>query len=142
MADHLRHGRGQALIGEPDATARADPDVALCRLDDIPDGGGRGFVIGSGTSRRAIFVIRAGAHIFGYMNSCPHVGTPLDWVPDQFMDRDGRHILCGTHGARFRVEDGFCISGPCAGKSLTPVVMGVRGNDVILATPESSFPGN
>ena len=64
-----------------------------------------------------------------FQNSCPHRGTPLDWLPDRFLDRGGRHILCATHGALFRIEDGFCLSGPCAGARLrrvaiTPGVVG------------------
>lgn len=104
----------------------------LCALKEIPDGQGRGFVFGEGTARRAVFVIRRGERLFAYENSCPHVGSPLDWVPDRFLDRDGRHILCSTHGALFRIEDGYCLAGPCAGDSLKPVALAVIAGDIFL----------
>ena len=105
----------------------------LCPPEAIPDGGGRGFVFGEGTSRWAVFVIRRGDDLSAFVNSCPHTGTPLDWLPDRFMSADGEHIQCATHGARFRIEDGFCIHGPCAGKSLERVDVAVREGRVVLA---------
>lgn len=103
--------------------AGAPPGTALCRLDEIPDGAGRGFVFGRGLERWAVFAVRRGEAVFAYVNSCPHAGTPLDWPPDRFFNFEGTLLRCGTHGARFRVEDGYCVSGPCAGKSLVPVAV-------------------
>jgi len=71
-------------------------------------------------------VVRRGARAYGYRNECPHVGTPLDWIPDEFMDREGRHLVCSTHGAVFRIEDGLCLAGPCQGDALEPVAVAVR----------------
>jgi len=70
-----------------------------------------------GTSTRYIFwslVLRDGNTVRGHANSCPHVGSPLDWAPDRFIALDGFHLLCGTHGALFRPQDGYCVSRPCA----------------------------
>ena len=97
--------------------------TVLCRLAEIPDGAGRGFVLGAGLDQLDIMVLRAGQRVFGYVNSCPHVGTPLDWAEDEFMSEDGRNIMCHTHGALFRIEDGFCVDGPCAGDRLAPLVL-------------------
>ncbi len=94
--------------------------VRLCRADEVAEGKGRGFRIGAGTEQIAVFVIRRGGALRAYVNSCPHIGTPLDWLPDRFFDRSGEHLLCGTHGALFRPEDGLCVRGPCVGKSLAP----------------------
>ena len=93
----------------------------LCKSKDIADGAARGFVFGVGTSRRDIVLVRASGALYAYVNSCPHQFTPLDTFPDRFLSVDGALLVCSTHGARFRVEDGFCVSGPCQGKSLTPV---------------------
>jgi len=109
----------------------------LCRLADIPEGGGRGFWFGADTARFGVFVIRQGNAVWAYANSCPHRGKPLDWLPDRFLDRDGRHILCATHGARFRIADGFCVSGPCAGSHLRPVEVLRRGARLFLAARQS-----
>jgi len=104
----------------------------LCRLDDIPDGTARGFVRGEGKDRLPLLVARRGGHVFAYRNSCPHIGVPLDWSPDKFMSLDGRFLQCATHGALFRVEDGFCFQGPCAGRSLEALAVRVIGGDVVL----------
>ena len=108
----------------------------LCRLADIPDGQARGFVATAGAtggdSPRDIVVARCGGQVHGYVNRCPHVGTPLDWTPDRFMTADGRHLLCATHGAIFQVEDGLCLRGPCAGARLTGIAVRVEGDAVVL----------
>lgn len=104
----------------------------LCRLAEIPDGEAKGFTVDSPAGPRSILVHRAGDRVRGYLNSCPHVGSPLDWNPDRFIAFDGYHILCGTHGALFRPEDGYCVSGPCAGDSLTSVTVCVSAGEVVL----------
>ena len=111
----------------------ADPaGPLLCHLADIPDGGGKGFWFGHDAARFGLFLLRQGNAVFAYVNSCPHRGTPLDWLPDRFLDRDGRHILCATHGAVFRIADGFCLSGPCAGARLRTVATVRRGAEIYL----------
>jgi len=106
-------------------TQAAKQGAPLCRIDDIEDGEAKGFLLGEGLEQRDIFVVRDGERIFGYVNSCPHVGTPLDWTPDEFMSEDGGHIMCHTHGALFQIADGTCIAGPCTGDRLTPVALQV-----------------
>lgn len=111
---------------------------ALCGLADIPDGEGRSFELDQDAADtfargvRDIFVIRRGEAVFGYANVCPHAGTPLDWVENQFMTHDKSHILCATHGALFRIEDGHCIIGPCEGDSLQELPVAVRAGKVVL----------
>ena len=90
---------------------------ALCPLDDIADGGSAGFEVAG----KLVMAIRQGDTVFAYVNSCPHVGTPLDMWPGRFLTRDGEYILCATHGALFRIEDGHCVAGPCVGRGLTPI---------------------
>ena len=117
MADHLQDGRDRALSRRRDSAELLD----LCRLEDIPDGGAKGFYPRPGASDIALFIVRRGAKLYSYKNSCPHLGSPLEMCDDQFLSGDGRFILCSTHGAIFRIEDGHCLAGPCAGKSLERV---------------------
>jgi nitrite reductase/ring-hydroxylating ferredoxin subunit len=105
----------------------------LCRVEEVPEGGGRGFRFGSGPDLEALFVVKKDGVLYAYDNSCPHLGTPLDFLPDRFLDRDGAHLLCATHGARFRIADGFCIAGPCEGKSLRAVAIRIEDGDIITA---------
>ncbi len=108
----------------------------LCRLDEIPEPGSRGFELGGGARAVPIFVVRAAGRVAAYRNACPHTGGPLDWVTDRFLSRDKRHILCATHGALFRIEDGACLAGPCAGESLLPVPVEVANGVVTVTEPD------
>lgn len=93
----------------------------LCRIDELPDPGTRGFTLRTADGLQDIFIVRRGAAVHAYLNHCPHTGSPLDWQPDQFLNLDGTLIQCATHLALFRIEDGFCVAGPCAGRTLSPV---------------------
>jgi nitrite reductase/ring-hydroxylating ferredoxin subunit len=120
MEIDLRHGSDEGLNPMPQPEAlmtEADKGRPLCRLDEIADPGSKGFEL----EDRSIFVVRRGADVAGYVNSCPHTGGPLEWIEDQFLDFAREHIVCATHGATFRVGDGRCIAGPCTGDRLTPV---------------------
>jgi nitrite reductase/ring-hydroxylating ferredoxin subunit len=94
--------------------------IALCHADEIAEGQARGFLVGEGVARRDVILVRRDGVLRAYVNACPHQGAPLETFPDRFLDQDGL-LVCSTHGARFRVEDGFCVSGPCEGKSLQPI---------------------
>lgn len=92
----------------------------ICKLSDIAVGAARGFRV---SAEVEIFIIRRGEHIYGYYNRCPHTGAPLNWQADQFLDLSGSYIQCSGHDAMFRIEDGHCLTGPCHGQSLSPVLL-------------------
>jgi nitrite reductase/ring-hydroxylating ferredoxin subunit len=121
MAAHLQDGGREALSGH-----------ILCRIDDVPEGSARGFRFGTGSALCAFLVVKKDGAIHAYRDACPHMGTPLAFLPDRFFDRDGRYLLCATHGARFRVEDGFCVSGPCAGRSLERAAIRIEDDRIVL----------
>ena len=104
----------------------------LCAESDIREGEGRGFVFGAGMEREAFFVIRWHGALRAYRNACPHVGTPLDWPEDRFFDASGDYLMCGTHGAVFRPEDGFCLEGPCQGRALTAAAITVEDGGIFF----------
>jgi nitrite reductase/ring-hydroxylating ferredoxin subunit len=106
--------------------------TVLCPLDALADPGAKGFTLAAAEGRREILVVRRLGHVFAYENACPHIGTPLDFLPDQFLTRDRRHLLCSTHGAMFEIASGLCIHGPCRGKSLKPVPVTIRDGQVVL----------
>ncbi len=109
-------------------TDRSGIGRVLCRLDDIEDCQAKGFTPGPGLEAREIFVVRQGARAFGYVNACPHLGTPLDWQVDRFIALDSGLLMCATHGALFQIADGFCVDGPCVRESLEPVPVIVDGD--------------
>ena len=44
----------------------------------------------------------------------------------KFVSHDKQFIMCANHAALFNFDDGYCVSGPCAGQSLQPVAITVR----------------
>jgi nitrite reductase/ring-hydroxylating ferredoxin subunit len=111
MENHLQDGRREIVTW-------------LCASADLLEGAAKGVTLGTGAGAREILLLRKSGAVHAYVNSCPHQGTPLETFPDRFFSADGKLLICSTHGARFRPDDGFCISGPCKGKSLTR--LGVR----------------
>ena len=112
------------------------PPLTLCRLEELDDPGSRGFTVSDTEGRPCdIFLVRAGDVVRGYLNSCPHTGGPLDCVPDRFLDLQRSHLQCATHDARFRIGDGVCVAGPCAGDRLTPVPVALAEGRVVLLAP-------
>jgi nitrite reductase/ring-hydroxylating ferredoxin subunit len=104
---------------------------ALCRIDDFPDGTSKGFPPAPGAFT-GLFAVRQGDAVFVYVNSCPHIGTPLDWTPGRFLSVDGSRIVCATHGAEFRVTDGECLRGPCFGDRLEPVMIQIKDGTIFV----------
>ena len=111
--------------------ARPSPGTWLCALRDIADPGSKGFMFRDGDQLFLGFVVRHGQTVRGYIDRCPHAGMPLAMAPDRFLTREGDLILCASHGALFRPEDGTCVGGPCAGKSLSPWPVRLGGDDVL-----------
>jgi nitrite reductase/ring-hydroxylating ferredoxin subunit len=104
----------------------------LCAEGEIREGEGRGFVFGSGMERQALCVIRWHGALYAYRNVCPHAGTPLDWPENRFFDMSGHYLMCGTHGAVFRPEDGVCIEGPCQGRALMRIPLHIEDGEVFF----------
>ena len=96
----------------------SEKKIPICHLDDLADPGSRGFTCLHHDVAIEGFVVRQGAHVAAYVNSCPHTGASLNWSLDQFLDVEGQFIQCSLHGALFRLEDGVCVHGPCVGQSL------------------------
>ncbi len=84
----------------------------LCTLDDLPEGSSKGFESGK------VFAVNYCGKVYVYRNSCPHLGIPLEWVENEFLDSSSSMIQCANHGALFVINSGQCVSGPCIGRSL------------------------
>jgi nitrite reductase/ring-hydroxylating ferredoxin subunit len=128
-----------ARAGDPAlACAGEGPDQipgrlrALCRLEALPDGTSKAFPPAAG-GFAGLFAVRQGDAVHVYVNSCPHLGVPLDWMPDRFLSADGSRIICATHGAEFRIADGVCLQGPCRGDVLEPVSIQIKGGTVFVS---------
>ena len=118
----------------------APAGIELCRLDEIADPGARGFDLDTADGPLSVIVVRLGPSVYGYVNRCPHQGTPLETFPDKFLSRDGKELICSTHGARFRAEDGYCVRGPCKNARLSPIALVCNGAGVITIASAESLP--
>lgn len=108
--------------------------VTLCRLADLDATGAKGIGLEHGARWREIVVVRAtDGTIRAYDNRCPHLELTLEARPDRFLDEHHTHLVCAMHGARFRVDDGVCVWGPCEGQSLPTVDIVIVGDVVMLA---------
>lgn len=103
----------------------------LCRLSDLDATGAKEIVLDRDGGRYPVFVIRFGARIFGYENSCPHVRLPLNWKDDSFFDISGTYLFCANHGAVFEPTTGLCTRGPCKGQKLKSFPVRIEGDTVI-----------
>ena len=99
---------------------RPAPGTVLCRLEEIADPGAKGFDFREGDQLWSGFVVRKGEVLRGYLDTCPHAGSPLGDMIGRYLTRAGDYLICSAHGALFKIEDGACVAGPCAGQALTP----------------------
>ena len=106
----------------------------LCSLDSLDDPGARGVTTKlPGTDKQVgILIVQKECVVYAYHNHCPHTGINLEWMPDQFLDLDKHFIQCATHGALFRMQDGYCLRGPCAGDSLTQLKVELVDGAVVI----------
>lgn len=109
-------------------------EIKLCALEDIADGESAGFTATLGDSTVAVLAVRQGDDVYVYENECPHIGSPLDFNPGQFLNVERTHIMCSTHAALFQIHDGLCISGPCDGDHLTALPSTVRDGSVFVSS--------
>lgn len=94
-------------------------EIPLCNLDDLEERQATELDI----SGRRLFAVRQEGQLYAYWNVCPHLGIPLNWMPDRFLDLEEVLIQCSSHGALFQIDDGKCISGPCSGDHLMSVIL-------------------
>lgn len=109
------------------------PDHALApqpvaREEQVPEG--RALPVQ--TPRGPALLYRWQGEIRAFLNSCPHVGTPLDMVPGRVFTADGTQLICATHAALFEPGTGLCTAGPCRGRSLTAVPIRLADGQVWL----------
>ena len=108
-------------------------EVFLCQLSDLEEMQSIELTI----DERRLFAIRKDNQLHAYWNICPHLGIPLNWMPDKFLDLDGSLIQCSSHGALFEIDTGNCIAGPCSGDRLKPVQLRNEGDSYYLTVNHS-----
>jgi nitrite reductase/ring-hydroxylating ferredoxin subunit len=84
----------------------------------------------AGQPREAIVLFDEHGELRAYRNLCNHLPVPLDAASRRFL-KDGS-LQCATHGARYRLHDGYCFAGPCKGASLRPLRIERDGEHIVL----------
>ncbi len=102
---------------------------ALCASDSLAEGQARGLQIDD----QALVAVRRDGRVHLYCNHCPHRGVALNWREDDFLDPSGSLLRCSVHGALFLIEDGECVTGPCAGQRLQAVPCEERDGQLWLS---------
>jgi nitrite reductase/ring-hydroxylating ferredoxin subunit len=120
------------VLSRPAAPA---PGTALCTLAELDQTGTRGFTFRDATKLFMMFVVRTPGGAAAYVNSCPHLGTPLNFLEHRFLSADRTRLQCATHGAQFEPETGLCVHGPCLGARLNPVPITIDGDTIRIAPP-------
>ena len=84
---------------------------------------------------RGAVIARRGGLLYAYANLCRHIPLALDLGDGDVAAADRRHFLCHHHGARYRIEDGRCASGPCDGEALIRLDIEVIDGELLLVLP-------
>src|SRR5882672_5632645 len=109
--------------------------VFLCRVDELADPGTRNVVLGEGEDELDIIIVQTNGARHAYINCCPHQFIPLETFPNHFLTEDKKYFVCSGHGARFALDSGKCVSGPCLGKGLDKLAIEERDGAIHLAEP-------
>lgn len=78
------------------------------------------------------FVVRFQGKPYAYINQCAHVAVELDWNEGDFFTSQRDYLICATHGAHYRPDTGFCVMGPCKGKSLKAIPVTEENQQIII----------
>jgi nitrite reductase/ring-hydroxylating ferredoxin subunit len=122
VAAHATYEPATTRVPVPGADGLSPGEVMAVPLPRGPDG----------IPREALVLRDHGGELHAYLNRCQHLPIPIDGGSRRYLCDDGQYLLCGTHGAKYRLEDGFCVAGPCSGTSLQPVQLERRGDGYVL----------
>lgn len=114
-------------------------EQVLCRFDELPDGGSRGFDP-DGCGQASVFAVRRGHGVHVYADACPHHGTAMAWRRDAYLNAAGDRIVCAAHGALFEIETGLCVLGPCLGDRLEAVPWRMAADGLIVLADRPKGP--
>ena len=105
----------------------------LATIDEIPERGHRFTYRDGPFDEEGVLLRLADGTVRAFKNECRHLPMRLDdREPAQLWDAEGRHLVCSSHGALYRPEDGLCVAGPCRGSHLKSLPIIVRDGQVFL----------
>lgn len=86
------------------------------------------------------FVVRFHGKAHAYVNQCAHVPVELDWNQGEFFTLSKDYLICATHGAHYAPDTGYCVMGPCQGKSLQVLPVTELNQQIIIHTDQLHKP--
>ena len=114
--------------------------IFLCRIDElIGEPATKNVVLAEGEDELDIVIVQTKDTRHAYINCCPHQFIPLETFPNHFLTEDKKFLVCSGHGAKFQLDTGKCVSGPCFGKGLDPLLTVEK--DGALYLDETRSPG-
>jgi nitrite reductase/ring-hydroxylating ferredoxin subunit len=111
-------------------------EVWVCRSLELAEGAVRTAHLGQddqGLPIMALLVRERSGAIVAYRNLCRHLPVPLDGGTGELLSEDGAHLVCGTHGAIYRLQDGYCVDGPCEGLALQRLFVREENGDLYVS---------
>jgi nitrite reductase/ring-hydroxylating ferredoxin subunit len=112
---------------------------AVAKIDELEPGRVKKFWLICQKYRIDGFLVNDQGQFHAYVNRCRHMATPLDFIRDQFLSEDGRHLMCYTHGALYEFATGVCIAGPCKGEALYRLPVRVEAGAVLVGCPQGDL---
>ncbi|MCU6435404.1 Rieske 2Fe-2S domain-containing protein [Undibacterium sp. Jales W-56] len=107
-------------------------DIKICDSSELIEGGkGIRFPVTAGHEDATGFVVRFDGTAHAYLNRCAHVPIELDWNPGEFFESSGLYIMCSTHGAIYKPENGYCTGGPCRGARLRKIEITEKDGQIV-----------
>ena len=108
-------------------------DTVVLKSEELEDGAkGIRFALPMLGEFATGFVVRFQGKPYAYINQCAHVPVELDWNEGDFFTVQKDYLICSTHGAHYRPDNGFCVMGPCKGKSLKPIQVTEQNQEIII----------
>jgi nitrite reductase/ring-hydroxylating ferredoxin subunit len=111
----------------------------IAKADELPPGRVKKFWLICGKYRVDALLVNDQGNFYAYVNRCRHMSTPLDFMRDQFLSEDQRHLMCYTHGALYEPATGLCIAGPCKGETLYRLPVRLDCGDVLVDCPQGDL---
>jgi len=120
-----------------DALPLGDTWRRVCRREDLRPGVLQQVPLGRdplGIPLSVLVGVSQAGELYAYENLCKHLPIPLDGGSGDFFAGDVDTLRCGTHGALYRVSDGFCTRGPCRGTFLRRHLVREHADEVWVKT--------
>jgi nitrite reductase/ring-hydroxylating ferredoxin subunit len=125
-------------VGTRPPHGRDEGVIFLCKLEELSgDPSTRNVILGEGEDELDIVIVQTKGARHAYINCCPHQLIPLETFPNHFLTEDKNYFVCSGHGARFQLDTGKCVYGPCLGKGLDPLATIEQDGALYLNEPLS-----